>query len=327
MMKTKKEKMLKQARSESPGMTHVGFVDVPLEDIVVPDMENTARKAGESKKIIEIFRSCIRENEYDPLRYPPPVGVELSNGNVMLVSGNHRYKAHFMEEMETMTMQIVEFIDFGGETSEHWEKVWQCTENKPYEFHPKNDRTDADVVHVAANLLGNKSVRPTNKRMNKILKDLDIKPHQYGKFRTRILKELKHDAQVVKTKTQNDMKRILKFYENETGESAIGWLADRVNNRDYESRIVQDLIKFIQQYGKVPRLIGMITNSDEDQVPLIRLAKDGNLRKLVEQSVWLVRFMDENNYDVDDIIKTGLWLGQKYKEGKLVNRHGDDVVT
>ena len=209
MMKTKKEKMLKQARSESPGMTHVGFVDVPLEDIVVPDMENTARKAGESKKIIEIFRSCIRENEYDPLRYPPPVGVELSNGNVMLVSGNHRYKAHFMEEMETMTMQIVEFIDFGGETSEHWEKVWQCTENKPYEFHPKNDRTDADVVHVAANLLGNKSVRPTNKRMNKILKDLDIKPHQYGKFRTRILKELKHEAHVVKTKTQNDMKRIL----------------------------------------------------------------------------------------------------------------------
>jgi len=200
------------------GMKLIKMMWIKLSDIDRKDKSNTGRHdPTDIDRVLEI-QSCILAGNYLPFNYEPPM-VEIIDGKYKLLTGNHRYQAHFGAGEKEIWVAIVEF------ETERAREAAKNVENKKkttVDF-GKAERTDKDIINTAARILielNNSGQEITEKLIVEVLKnDLEV---ETLKERTPLVAQLLENWNVVNT-VQNWTTPEVKSYaaENEPNANTI----------------------------------------------------------------------------------------------------------
>lgn len=150
---------------ESKGMTiskdNRDGTFIPIKDIVLKTKDgkyvpgdhptaihqNVSRSKGYNPDKVRKFEDIIKRGEFKHGDDVPPVVVKLRNGKYRLVSGHHRFEAHYNVGCTDMFVIIVEFNDCENFPAEYWLYTWQDIENKEDENKvDKEVRTEDDII-------------------------------------------------------------------------------------------------------------------------------------------------------------------------------------
>ena len=137
-----------QVQPKYKGMKLIKMVWMKLSDIDRTDKSNTGRKnPTEIERVLKI-QSCIVKGNYLPYNYEPPM-VELINGKYVLLTGNHRFQAHFGAGEKEMWVAVVEFATKRARDAA---KNLENAMDTDIDF-GKKERTPEDIVNSAAQIL------------------------------------------------------------------------------------------------------------------------------------------------------------------------------
>jgi|TARA_B100001093_G_scaffold461392_1_gene475800 hypothetical protein len=109
--------------------------------------QNVSRSKGYNPDKVRKFEDIIKRGEFKHGDDVPPVVVKLRNGKYRLVSGHHRFEAHYNVGCAYMFVIIVEFNDCENFNAEYWLYTWQDIENKEDKNKvDKEVRTEDDII-------------------------------------------------------------------------------------------------------------------------------------------------------------------------------------
>ena len=141
------------------------------------------------------FQKAIREKTYNVELNTPPCVTE----NLELVSGNHKYNAHVLENQEYIIVALVKFIDFENMPAEYWRLNWTSVENNPdNDTFIRLPRTDDQIIQTTLNQIQSKLINPTETDVKKSLKDQQVTPERFNFFISEILHNTNNSSTICK---------------------------------------------------------------------------------------------------------------------------------
>ena len=247
-VKTVEETLVPRRRPNATGMVFLGWVEVPLHKVYRSSHElnpfkNISRESGTNQETIDALAKCIRDGDYEPAYWIPPViEFDSTTGMYLQNTGEHRFIAHENEGRPTFYAALVEWVDCNGMPADYWRMVYISNENANENGEvSQNKRKPNDVVSTVTLMVDNNIIEKTEEAISSALVDLKYS-NKKTNAHTDLLNAIKSRlglGEVVASISKADMAQIEKSNDN---------VKCRIHNkkgawhRDYHPRVISEAI-------------------------------------------------------------------------------------
>lgn len=257
------------------GMELIEMRWIKLKDIDRTDKKNTGRKNPTKIERVQKIQSCILKGNYLPFNYEPPM-VEMIDGKMILLTGNHRYQAHFGAGEKEMWVAIVKF---STKRARDAAKNLENKKNDDKDF-GKEERTEEDVINSASQILIDleaAGVEITEKVIVDVLKnDLEVTEKKERDPMVNQLLQNWNVVNLVQNWTTPEVKSYAKEQENNT-KTIVTQLYRYVDDGSKaDERGFEKVMKKKEEYGAdfPVNLYSFYTELDEKEIEDARLMRD-----------------------------------------------------
>jgi hypothetical protein len=225
----------------------VGYI--PMGDILPSKWgTNANRPAGPDPKKVSQHARCIREGNYVPERYEPPVLVKSDiEGKFDQCTGSHRHLGHEDAGATTFYAAVVEFFDCEGKSADYWRFIYQSNENREDTGKevPKNFRGDEGVISTVLTMIDNGVISSDPKSIQVALEDQYYgRTTEKGKnLLNKIRAELGHVNGVTRLYSKLDVARVITEETTPMTSVIVRTMKDSTgNDKDYDVRLVSSIM-------------------------------------------------------------------------------------
>lgn len=278
----------------------VELVEVDLSKL--RENKNSARLSGENEDTIKQMANLIKNGQYNPYLYIPPV-IELNTDgkSYTIISGHHRYKAHKQCKLKTMLCVSTSFVTAYQRT------VWRAFENsKESDSFVKNISDEKNDVLLIVHAINNRVLSGTRESIERFIKDAKL-ARTSNKINTLVNKVLlkigKVDSDFVMTycKTDEDIVEILR--EKYTDRSFVGQTFKGTTDVDYDARALNKITdSFVKDPTRPIELVYSVNDSTKDEVLEIRNYKATNLIDTYVNRCREVTRLHDEGYSLKNIV-------------------------
>jgi hypothetical protein len=277
----------------------VELVEVDLKKL--RENKNSARLSGESTDTIKQMAKLIKDGQYNPYLYIPPV-IELNDDGetYTIISGHHRFKAHKQCKVETMVCVSTSFI------TPYQRTVWRAFENsKESDSFVKNVSDEKNDVLLIVHAINNRVLPGTRESIERFIKDAKL-ARTSNKINVLVnnvlLKIGKVDSDFVMTYDKSD-NIVESLREKYTDRNFVGQTFKGTVDVDYDARALNKFTDlFLENPTKPIELIYSVNDSTKDEVIEIRNYKANNLvDNYVKRCREVTRLHDEG-YSLKNIV-------------------------
>ena len=238
---------LKPIVPEATGMRVLSMGDLPMTKIISSKFgTNVIRPEGPNANKVAAMEQVIRNNQYRPAYYEPPVVVKNEDGTYTLVAGGHRHIAHENTGKDFFYAAVVEFSDVNGKSANYWKITYQSNENSMKgNVVAKNYRTDNGVMSSVQSLINSGDVEPTAKGIMSALEDQGFSSttERGINLLNKIRLELGQVDGVTRIYSKAELSRVV---ETETTPSTTVLVRTMKNPKgfdmDYDSRLIKNIM-------------------------------------------------------------------------------------
>ena len=221
--------------------------DLPMTKIISSKFgTNVIRPEGPNANKVAAMEQVIRNNQYRPAYYEPPVVVKNEDGTYTLVAGGHRHIAHENTGKDFFYAAVVEFSDVNGKSANYWKITYQSNENSMKgNVVAKNYRTDNGVMSSVQSLINSGDVEPTAKGIMSALEDQGFSSttERGINLLNKIRLELGQVDGVTRIYSKAELSRVV---ETETTPSTTVLVRTMKNPKgfdmDYDSRLIKNIM-------------------------------------------------------------------------------------
>lgn len=277
----------------------VELVEVDLSKL--RENKNAARFGGESKDTIKEMVSLIKDGQYNPYLYIPPV-IELNDDDktYTIISGHHRYKAHKVCKLTSMVCVKTSFV------TPYQRTVWRAFENsKESDSFVKNVSDEKNDTLLIVHAISNRVLPGTREAIERFIKDAKL-ARTSNKIRTLVNKVLlkigKVDADFVMTYDKPD-EIVNSLREKYTNRSFVGQTFKGKIDVDYDARALNKIAdSFLENPTKPIELIYSVNDNTKDDVLEIRNYKAANLIDAYVKRCREVTQLHDEGYSLKSIV-------------------------
>lgn len=230
------------------GMRFKHFAKVPIAEII-PTSKGpfiNPRVKGLNIAKIELHENAIRNGQYQPEYYVPPVVEETPEGYLQN-TGEHRYQAHLNIGSTHFYVAVVEWVDAEGKSADYHRDVYMSNENSEFSGEvAQENRKPEDVVATVVAMVEKGTIPSTHEAISSVLSDLGYqKKTNAHKNRINDVNAALGKSGVVATIARAELKSTEKS-ENENNDDV--HTTCRVHNRasewhrDYHPRLISEVL-------------------------------------------------------------------------------------
>lgn len=287
------------------GLVYIETKIVKVKDIKV-NTESDSNTRQLDFNIVNKFQKAIRNRTYDVTLNTPPCVLE----DYTIVSGNHKYNAHVLENQEYITVAVVKFIDFKNMPAKYWQLNWTSVENNP-----DNDtfirlaRTDEQIIITTLRQIEFKLINPTEIDVKKSLKDQQVTPERFNYFISEILRNTKNSAtvcKVYKSDTVDDYVNLNFNIELSTPKKIIVNADDNtiyykqqfkkeLDDKDYDNRVFAQFVKSNLKHNSCNvNILAYVDSINPNHIIAVRAAKLKLISNKIAEMKQFIKLYDEN---------------------------------
>lgn len=178
---------------KSNGLEVVEVKLVPTKNVKTRNKDNQSKLNPRiiKKENVLKFQKLINENNYDVEKYIPPTVDEDLN----LITGEHRYQAHIINNEQFMIVVVVRFKKFRNKKPSYWQKIWQSLENDPesYDF-TALPRDKNQIIRTVVNLILNDDIENNDNQIKTALRDQNVRSENYPFYLSKIKQQVSTDV-------------------------------------------------------------------------------------------------------------------------------------
>lgn len=295
---------MNQVQPKYKGMKLIKMMWIKLSDIDRTNKSNTGRKNPTDIERVLKIQSCIANGNYLPYNYEPPM-VELIDGKYVLLTGNHRFQAHFGAREQEMWVAVVEFATKRARDAA---KNIENAVDTDKDF-GKKERTEEDIVNTAAQILtdlNDNGHEITEKLIVEVLKnDLNVTEK---KERDPMVMELLQNWNVVNI-VQNWTTEEVKVHAKEEVENFKTVVTQMYRTIDdgtkADWRGFEKVMKKKEEYGEdfPVNLYTFYTVLDENEIEEARLMRDPIFKGYEAMIVNWANMINSKNYTAPNFVE------------------------
>jgi hypothetical protein len=251
------------------------------------------------------FQKAIREKTYNVELNTPPCVTE----NLELVSGNHKYNAHVLENQEYIIVALVKFIDFENMPAEYWRLNWTSVENNPdNDTFIRLPRTDDQIIQTTLNQIQSKLINPTETDVKKSLKDQQVTPERFNFFISEILHNTNNSSTICKVYNSDQVDDYInenfnmivstpKKIELNTDDNTVYFkqqFKKENDDKDYDNRVFNSFVKSQLKYPSCNvNIVAYVDSCNPNHILAVRNAKLKLIDNKINELKQFIKLYDE----------------------------------
>lgn len=281
-------------------LTNIKEIELSL----LQDNANSVRFSGVSQEIILKMVDVIQNGQYEPYRYVPPIVEELNNKYV-IISGNHRFKAHQALKKDTMLCVVVKF------DTERDRSIWRQLENtEGFDGFVKNVSTDADNITYVSNLVTDGVIGKDRDSIQQYIVDAQLVTKKAEKSINNIINAVlkktgNHKSQdYVRSWDGTEKKEVVQQLQDKYEDKKfIGVTFKELEDLDYDHRAMLQITDSFMEDPKRPIVVVYAVNgANKDKIEEIRDYKPSHLVKSFVDRWSTVLDLQKKGYDLNKLV-------------------------
>jgi hypothetical protein len=281
-------------------LTNVKEIELSL----LLDNANSVRFSGVSQEIILKMVDIIQNGEYEPYRYVPPI-VEEINNKYVIISGNHRFKAHQALKKDTMLCVVVKF------DTERDRSIWRQLENtEGFDGFVKNVSTHEDNIAYVSNLVTEGVIGSDRDSIQQYIVDAQLVTKKAEKSINNIVNAVlkktgNHKSQdYVRSWDGTEKKEVVQQLQDKYEDKKfIGATFKELEDLDYDHRaMLQITDSFIEDPKRPIVVVYAVNGANKDKIEEIRDYKPSHLVKNFVDRWSAVLDLQKKGYDLNKLV-------------------------
>jgi hypothetical protein len=290
---------------------------------------NKVRTKGECLDTVTKMCELIKNGEYDPFRYVPPIVESVGQDKYMIVSGHHRFMAHRALDINTMLCVIVKFND------ERERSIWRQLENtNGFDGFVKNVSTDEENIAYVSDLVNKNIIAADRKSIQDYILDARLVSKKAEKSINKIVNSVlkntdnHHTYDYVKSWSDTEKKEVVEVLQNKfPNKKFISAAYKELEDCDYDHRtVVRICDSFLEDPTRPIVIVYAVNGADKQKIESIREFKPNHLVSSFVNRWTKVLELQSKGYDLNKLVTLD-HLPQFGSEIKGTNDGIDDFIA